>query len=503
MNDAFLSGGDAGGDTDDVKDGVALPAGLGVEGVALGALATLVVALVVWLWPGAPAAGWLIFVALLFAIVVLWPLCNYLLSVVICDDKGLTVGRLWRRKRVLYSEIEGLLLLTPPGQLEDAGSPCILVKGRLIWLGVADAVRPQLLRRIERGVGGARRFEKRDRVFDSSRLALPVTFDYQRLPLSRHQKHVFACVVAISWGIIATALLVWFFRSNVVPMLFFAALWSVVLLRNSIRSRRQRQKQDDSFREQDDERIVADEKGLTFTSADSQMSLKWARITRLERDCDDNGKRQIYRVEGEGDGQEGVIEFRGFYALTELLRERCDLEWEETQRFQRITHGVTRDGEALTVSADREGARLQLAYCVFVWICAALISLAWASFGAIITLPQMGELLLWCTLPPLGIPLYLALATQFAARRIKTICDANGLTHRGWLRAQTLSWPEVEAYGAGETCDWVRARDGRVIRIAQWPVLGGNAGRRVLRAEITRRAPDADGDWKSRCDSRA
>ena len=455
-----------------------------------GALMTAIVAGVVWVWPGAPAIWALILVALVFAVCVLWPLSDYLLNVVVCDDKGLIFGGLWRKRRIAFSEIEALYLLTNPDANPDNAGLTIVAKGLPIGLTGTPDERSQMITRIERGAQLP--LEKRDFLPLVDSFALPATFDYsdKRSP----QRVEFAVGVALHLGL--WALLLRFANWNVwTPWLLAALLsvWQSQVWPRYFRSHRRRKKW---RRERAGERIVADEMGLTFSRAGTpDARFHWEQIMRLERDCARSQWERIHRVQGYSHAREQVITFYGFDNLTRLLRERCDLKWQETPHYQRVAYGISRRADALVLSADRESATFQRRIWLTLWQYASQIWLVSASWNVAVSWPLGIEWLLACLTPPLSIPLGLAIAVAISQRRVWTRCDDNGLTHQGWGRARSLKWDEIEAGGESPLWDWVRSRDGRAIRISHWPIFGGEAGRQKLRAEIERRAPHANFNW--------
>ncbi len=488
MNDSNASQPDAPGEQDAplvVRSG-------GDSAAGFGALFMIIVAGVVWLWPGAPALWALIAVALVFTVCVLWPLSDYLLNVVVCDDKGLIFGGLGRKRRIAFSEIEALYLLTSPDANPANAQLTIVAKGLPIGLPGTPDERSQMITRIERGGGGRLRCEPRDFIPLADSFALPATFDYSEKRSLDRAFFVFG--VALHFGL--WALLLWFANWNVwTPWLLAALLlvWQLQIWPRYFRSKRHRGQWK---RERKNERIVADELGLTFSRAGApDVRLQWEHITRLERDCTRSQWERIYRVQGYSHGREQVITFYGFDNLTRLLRERCDLKWQETPHYQRVAYGISRHADALVLSADRESATFQRRIWLTLWQYASQIWLVSASWNVAVSWPLGIEWLLACLTPPLSIPLGLAIAVAISQRRVWTRCDDNGLTHQGWWRARSLKWDEIEAGGGSPLCDWVRARDGRAIRISHWPIFGGDVGRQKLRAEIERRAPHADFNW--------
>ena len=425
--------------------------------------------------------------AAIFFLGVVSPLLDYERGQIVCDDEGLVLGLLWSKRRVAFAEIEALFLLTTPDEPENEGIPALMVNGKPLTLEVCEPTRAQLLGRIERNVGGALRFYKRDSIPMGSAFALPKTFDYRTDPkTTRLSKIIAVCATLLNLGIIA--LLLWRAGTQPAPP-HLLALWCAVALEWNFGRQKQRRERELAI-ERRGESIVVDEAGLRLLSPTREVRLNWEQITRLERDCTQSQWNPIYCVEGAGK----TVTFQRFYQLAELLRERCGLYWQETPHFRRLAYGIAREGETLSVRADTEKARMQNGVCWLGWRVAATIIFWIALWNPAAPWSAIGAALLKCLLPPWGLLLYLAVATTIARRRIVTVCDDNGLTHWGWLAPRTIKWSDIEAHGKRALWIWVRTRDGKTLRIASWP-LGGNArARRELHAEIERRAPHAQSD---------
>lgn len=467
----------------------------GASAALFGLIGPAVSALLIWIIWREFSVFALAILALIFAVCVLYPLLDDVRSTVVCDDEGLTMGGLWNKRRVPFADIEDLWLLTPSGQLEEPGTPAIVVNGKPISLEVCGPTRQLLLNRIERGVSGSLRFTKRDTIPVSSSLSLPKTFEYRDDSQEWRQARRFLIGgVALKIGVIA--LLLWQAGTQFVPLHLLAFWFGLSLLWNlTYRKRRLDRGVRQWMRARRGETIRVDENGIQFRSPSRELRLNWEQITRLERDCIKSQWKPIYRVEGE----EQSFIFDGFYYLAQLLRERCDLAWQDTPRLLRLACGVTREGEVTTVRADNEGARMQRLVWFYLWYLATFITLLPALWKTTVSWSELGEIFWGCLLPPIGRLLYLAIATTISLRRVVTRCDENGLTHQGWFAPRTMKWDDIEAHGRRSLWIWLRARDGKTLRIWSLPLFVNAQARRELRDEIRRRAPHAQDNWQSDC----
>lgn len=446
-----------------------------------------------------PSSFVLLFMAV--GLFVLWPAISQLRDFIRADDDGLLIGQILRQKRVRWGDIEDLFLLKKQRKSQILWSPCVVVAGETIELSIVGKARDAMLNRIEaRAIySRSRQFGKREFAPVGKALALPVTLE--ACPTFAHllrQNALLATVFAGSAALMAysVANIGWEnFGSSRGMLAWVSALWALLLgawLRRIIQKSRTR-------RARGAYRILADDAGLSLENAREFVCIEWAQIARLERDCTSIWDT-VFRIES---ANGAAIEWdRGLAKsswLASVAREKSGQNWQDSARVSRLMSGFERTHDALLISDNNVISRYWAWAWLGMWALIPSVQICSWLFNPSSNKSGASAGLLFLLAPPVGFVLYLGLAVLLSIARVRTRCDADGLTHRGWFATHQMKWQDVAEIGLGGNGFWdfVRARDGKIIRMWMFPLTEAGLARHELRAEIKRRAPHAQGGWKT------
>ena len=482
-------------------DGAVLIARSGTGGIAI--LGVLICGGFAWVLHNDPKGtrpSDFILLAIVGWATLVWPILSQIRDYLIVDDDGLHVGQLFRKRRVLWAEIEDLFLLRKQNKSTVFWKPCVLVAGETIELTPLGKSRDAILNRIEaRAIySQSRQFEKREFTPVGKGLVLPEVLRARlTLGIWLHRNGLLLLTFAGSAAVMAWAIedIGWenFGRQRGI-LLWTGGLWALLAgawLRRAIQKIALR-------RARGDYRIAVDDAGLSWEQGAVFTRIEWAQIARLERDCY-GAWDTILRVEtDEGDKIEWDDGLEKCALLATLARERCEHEWHDSEHMLRLQSGMARTGDATIWSENNLLTRMWAALWFGMWALIPSVMFCAMIFDPTATWQDALHSALWLVAPPFGLPLFIVIGAMISMARVRTRCDAQGLIHRGWFKARQICWLDVAevGIGGGGLFDFVRAHDGRTIRLWLFPAMEASSARHQLRAEIMSRAPDAAGGWK-------